>query len=179
MENRRKERGKIFLKCLQPQRPEKITDSSISTYTLQTIPVCLLKRVSWPPAWSEVTSGAALQERACLGKGRLPGGSQREGQTLGWASDREVWHSPSSEDLNPQPGQGSGCCSVPECVPLSATPGTAAHPVPVLHYLAEFAQIPVHQVGDAIQPSHPLLALSFGFQSLPASGSFPISRLFT
>ena len=26
----------------------------------------------------------------------------------------------------------------------------------VLHYLQEFAQIHVHQVGDAIQPSHPL-----------------------
>ena len=28
---------------------------------------------------------------------------------------------------------------------------------PVLHYLPEFAQTPVHLVGDAIQPSHPLL----------------------
>ena len=27
---------------------------------------------------------------------------------------------------------------------------------PVLHYLLEFAQIYVHLVGDAIQPSHPL-----------------------
>ena len=30
---------------------------------------------------------------------------------------------------------------------------------PVLHYLLEFAQIHVHSVGDAIQPSHPLLPL--------------------
>ena len=28
---------------------------------------------------------------------------------------------------------------------------------PVLHYLLEFAQTHVHWVGDAIQPSHPLL----------------------
>ena len=28
---------------------------------------------------------------------------------------------------------------------------------PVLHCLLEFAQIHVHWVGDAIQPSHPLL----------------------
>ena len=28
---------------------------------------------------------------------------------------------------------------------------------PVLHYLLEFTQIHVHRVGDAIQPSHPLL----------------------
>ena len=27
---------------------------------------------------------------------------------------------------------------------------------PVLYYLLEFAQIHVHQVSDAIQPSHPL-----------------------
>ena len=30
----------------------------------------------------------------------------------------------------------------------------------VLHYLPEFAQTHVHQVGDAIQPSHPLLSRS-------------------
>ena len=33
-----------------------------------------------------------------------------------------------------------------------STPG-----FPVLHYLMEFAQMHVHRVGDAIQPSHPLL----------------------
>ena len=32
--------------------------------------------------------------------------------------------------------------------------------LPVLHHLSEFAQIHVHWVGDAIQPSHPLLAAS-------------------
>ena len=32
-----------------------------------------------------------------------------------------------------------------------STPGFS-----VLHYLPEFAQIHVHRVGDAIQPSHPL-----------------------
>ena len=31
---------------------------------------------------------------------------------------------------------------------------------PVLHRLPEFARTPVHQVGDAIQPSHPLLPAS-------------------
>ena len=36
-----------------------------------------------------------------------------------------------------------------------STPG-----FPVLHYLPEFAQTHVHRVGDAIQPSHPLLSLS-------------------
>ena len=36
-----------------------------------------------------------------------------------------------------------------------STPG-----FPVLHQLLELAQIHVHQVGDAIQPPHPLLSLS-------------------
>ena len=36
-----------------------------------------------------------------------------------------------------------------------STPG-----FPVLQYLPEPAQIHVHQVGDAIQPSHPLLSPS-------------------
>ena len=40
---------------------------------------------------------------------------------------------------------------------LSATPQTAARQAsPVLHCLPELAQIHVHWVGDAIQPSHPL-----------------------
>ena len=55
----------------------------------------------------------------------------------------------------------------------------------VLHYLLEFAQTHVHWVSDAIQPSHPSHpsphATSFSScpQSFPASGSFPMSRLFT
>ena len=43
----------------------------------------------------------------------------------------------------------------------------------VLHYLSEFAQIHVHWVGDAIQPSHPLLPLS------PLSSVFPSIRVFS
>ena len=50
---------------------------------------------------------------------------------------------------------------------------------PVLHYLPEFAQIRVHWVGDAIQPSHPLSSPSpLCPQSFPVSGSFPVSQLF-
>ena len=49
------------------------------------------------------------------------------------------------------------CCSVTQsclifCDPIDcSTPG-----FPVLHNLPEFAQIHVHWIGDAIQPSHPL-----------------------
>ena len=52
------------------------------------------------------------------------------------------------------------CCSVAKSCP------TICHPVdfsipdfPVLHRLPEFAQIHVHSVGVAIQPSHPLSPL--------------------
>ena len=60
---------------------------------------------------------------------------------------------------------------------LFATLWSAAYQLPVLHYLPEFAQIPVHWVSDAIQPPHPLLPPSP--QCFLASGSFPMSRLFT
>ena len=59
------------------------------------------------------------------------------------------------------------------CDPMNRkTPG-----LPVHHQLPEFTQTPVHRVGDAIQPSHPLSSPSpLAPQSLPASGSFPVSQ---
>ena len=51
-----------------------------------------------------------------------------------------------------------------------STPSFAVH-----HQLLEFTQTHVHWVGDAIQSSHPLSCP----QSFPASGSFPMSQLFT
>ena len=52
--------------------------------------------------------------------------------------------------------------------------------LPVHHQLLEFTQTHVHRVSDAIQPSHPLSSPSPSCpQSLPASGSFPMSQLFT
>ena len=49
---------------------------------------------------------------------------------------------------------------------------------PVCRQLLKLAQTHVHQVSDAIQPSHPLSPLLFRLQSLPASGSFPMSQFF-
>ena len=54
-----------------------------------------------------------------------------------------------------------------------STPG-----FPVLHYLPEFVQTHVHWVCDAIQPTCPVIPFSYCLQSFPASGSFPVSRLF-
>ena len=61
------------------------------------------------------------------------------------------------------------------CDPMNhSTPG-----LPVHHQLLEFTQTHVHRVGDAIQPSHPLSSPSPPApNSLPASGSFPVSQLF-
>ena len=51
-------------------------------------------------------------------------------------------------------------------VQLCATPWTAAPGFPVHRQLQELAQTHVHQVGDAIQPSHPLLLLASIFPSI-------------
>ena len=43
---------------------------------------------------------------------------------------------------------------------------------PVLHHLRELAQIHVHRVSDAIQPSHPLLSPSPAFNLSQHQGLF-------
>ena len=51
---------------------------------------------------------------------------------------------------------------------------------PVHYQLPELAQIYVHRVGDAIQPSHLLSSLSSpAFNLSPGSGSFQMSQFFT
>ena len=51
------------------------------------------------------------------------------------------------------------CCSVTQLCPNLCDPMVCTTPgFPVLHYLPEFAQTQVHSVGDAVQPSHPLLS---------------------
>ena len=66
-------------------------------------------------------------------------------------------------------------------VRLFANPWNRSTPgLPVHHQLPEFTQTHVRRVGDAIQPSHPLSSPSPPApQSLPASGSFLMSQLFT
>ena len=49
------------------------------------------------------------------------------------------------------------CCSVAKsCLPLCDPTDCSTSGFPVLHHLPGFAQIHVHWVGDAIQPSYPL-----------------------
>ena len=60
------------------------------------------------------------------------------------------------------------------CDPMNrSTPG-----LPVHCQLPDLTQTHVHWVGDAIQPSHSVIPFSSCLQSFPASGSFPMSRLF-
>ena len=54
-----------------------------------------------------------------------------------------------------------GCCSAAKsCLTLCDPMNCSMPGFLVLHYLPDFAQTHVHWVGDAIQPSHPLLPLS-------------------
>ena len=63
---------------------------------------------------------------------------------------------------------GVQTCALPICMPG----------LPVHHQLPEFTQTHVHRVSDAIQPSHPVIPFSSCSQSLPESGSFPMTQLF-
>ena len=61
------------------------------------------------------------------------------------------------------------------CNPVNrSTPG-----LPVHHQLPEFTQTHIHQVGDAIQPSHPLSSPSPPAPNPSQHQSFPMSQLFT
>ena len=60
------------------------------------------------------------------------------------------------------------------CDPMNlSTPG-----LPVHHQLPEFTQTYGHQVGDAIQPSHPLSSPSPPAPNPSQHQSFPVSQLF-
>ena len=53
------------------------------------------------------------------------------------------------------------CCSVAKSRPTLLDPMDCSTPgLPVPHHLLEFAQVRDHCIGDAIQPSHPLLPSS-------------------
>ena len=60
------------------------------------------------------------------------------------------------------------------CDPMNcSTPG-----LPVHHQLPEFTQTHVHRVGDAIQPSHPLLSPSPPTPNPSQHQTVPMSQLF-
>ena len=72
------------------------------------------------------------------------------------------------------------CCSVAQSCPTLCDPMDCSTPgFPVFHCLLEFAQTHVHQVDDAIQPSHPLSSPSPPALNLSQhQGFFQMSHLF-
>ena len=64
------------------------------------------------------------------------------------------------------------------CLTLCDPMNRSMSGLPVHHQLPESTQTHVHRVGDAIQPSHPLLSPSPAPKSLLASGSFLMNQLF-
>ena len=72
------------------------------------------------------------------------------------------------------------CCSITKLCLIFCDAMNCSTPVfPGLHYLPGFAQTHVHWVDGAIQPPHPLLPPFSCPHSFLASGSFPMSWLFT
>ena len=65
--------------------------------------------------------------------------------------------------------QWTCCLVVQSCLTLSEPMNCSLPAFPVLYHLPELAQTHVHRVSDAVQPSHPLLALSppAGLQPFP------------
>ena len=60
-----------------------------------------------------------------------------------------------------------GCCSVAQsCSTLCDPMDCSMAGLPVSHHLPEFAQVHVHCISDAVQPSHPLMPSSPSFLSL-------------
>ena len=71
-----------------------------------------------------------------------------------------------------------GSCPVAQLCPARSDPMDCSRPgFPVLHHVLKLAQTYVHQVSDAIQPSHPLSSPSPPAFNL-SSRSFPMNWLF-
>ena len=69
--------------------------------------------------------------------------------------------------------------SVAQSCPTLCKPLDCSMPCfPVHHQLPELAQIHIHRVRNAIQPSHPIIPFFSCLWSFPASLSFPMSQFF-
>ena len=72
------------------------------------------------------------------------------------------------------------CCSLTQSCPTLCNPMDCSKSgFPVHHQLLDQTQTHVRCIGDAIQPSHPVVPFFSCLQSFPASGSFPRSQFFT
>ena len=72
------------------------------------------------------------------------------------------------------------CCSVTKSCPILCNPMDCSTPgFPVPHHLLEFAQVHVHCICDAIQPSLPLMPSSLSALNLSQHQELFQSQLFT
>ena len=73
------------------------------------------------------------------------------------------------------------CCSVAQlCLTLCTPMNCSTSGLSVPHHLPKFAQVHVHCIGDAIQPSHPLTPTSTSaFSFSQHQELFPMNQLFT
>ena len=100
-------------------------------------------KIPWRREWQPTS--VFLPEKS-LGQRSLAGYSPQRSQGVGHNWGAKCTHTFSSVTQS--------CLIL--CDPMDcSTPG-----LPVHHQLLEFTQTPVHHVGDAIQPSHPLSSLS-------------------
>ena len=66
-----------------------------------------------------------------------------------------------------------GCCSVAQSCLILCNPMDCSMPgLPVPHHFPEFAQVHVHCIGDAVQPSHPLMPSSSALDLSQHQGLF-------
>ena len=71
------------------------------------------------------------------------------------------------------------CCSATQlCLTLCHPMVCSTPDLPVSHHLPKFAQVQVHCIGYAIQPSHPLMPLSPSALILSQHQDFPMRELF-
>ena len=67
----------------------------------------------------------------------------------------------------------SCCCSAAQVCPILCDPTDCSSPgFPVPHHLPKFAQVHVHCISDAIQPSHPLIPSSSALNLSQHQGLF-------
>ena len=71
------------------------------------------------------------------------------------------------------------CLAAKSCLTLCHSRDCSTPDSSALQYLPEFAQIHVHWVSDALTISSSAALFCFCLKSFPASGSFPVSQLFT
>ena len=111
---------------------------------------------------TRIYSERELEEEECL-KVTIKKGKMKIGKQAIQRS-RKVGSRPGSQQLWIPEGEVSQCGSVQFCrsvVSDSLQPHECSTPgLPVHHQLPEFTQTHVHRVGDAIQPSQPLLSSS-------------------